>query len=108
MFVWVWRVWKGAELWVTVASTFHLAKLQPSQLRVLWLHDYANPANIGIKLVALFESSGLPLSAADVSRQLHLSLPLADQMLLQAERTGALCRDAGNLDGVRFWKNIFV
>jgi hypothetical protein len=49
------------------------------------------------------------VSVLEVSGALRLSLPLAEQVLKQAERAGKLCRDEGGHDGdVRFWRNFFA
>mmetsp|Transcript_27396 Transcript_27396/g.42792 ORF Transcript_27396/g.42792 Transcript_27396/m.42792 type:complete len:216 (+) Transcript_27396:204-851(+) len=58
-------------------------------------------------LLALLKSSKVGLSAADIAQGMGLSMTMAREALLEAEKVGKVCRD-DSLEGLLFYPNVFL
>lgn len=91
-----------------LAHTFHIVTL-PSKALALRLNELADAAVTEARIVAAIDAHpARSLTALEAAGVLHLAVPMAEQLLLQVEAAGAVCRDEGSQEGVRFWRNIFA
>ena len=91
---------------------FHVAAL-PSGILVVRDRSLADANALTARVLHVIASQsggggGGGVNALELAAALHFSVPIAEQVLLQSEQTGALCRDEHGHEGLRYWPNFFV
>jgi ESCRT-II complex subunit VPS36 len=91
------------------SRSFDVATL-PSGVLVLRTHEFCAPGAMTARILRAFDQRHAAdgMGELEAAAALRLSLPLALQVLLDAEQAGVLCRDEGGSGGVTFWRNVFV